>query len=394
MSNTYTDKLLAEAFEKIKSKLSGAAHAASKFITTGNVGVASAGYTAQSVLKRTELFKKTVGDYLSKIEQFDKTGTTKLNKLTHVGPIAIKSKSTVDEPVNGQQYNSSTGYTYTYNSKAKAWFDSTGKKMGNSTMMTKAFLKKYPKGVVKENLNEAGEVFAYEREIEKQIQSFVTDLANQFNVTGNSTKEILSKLDKLSTVPQLKKAVTELNFFISELGNKVKVNLNVKVPEVKIAAPAKKTTAPIKSAPASAPTSAPASTATPSTTAKKGDIVIVGTYKFQYDGNNWINPVTKKPENRDLILTYINDELSKKSSTSKKTFPKKGSLKSPKNGAFDRSKQYKFDASRKLWVNTKTNAPLNKFNSDKKTEKYWNDVAAKKITPEGITKLTYKEFFV
>lgn len=394
MSNTDTDRLLTEAFEKIRSKLSGAAHAAGKFITTGNVGVASAGYSAQTVIKRAELFKQTVGDYLSKIEQFDKTGTTKLNTLTHIGPVVIKSKSTVNEPVNGQQYNSSTGYTYTYNSKAKAWFDPTGKKMGNSAMMTKSFLKKYPKGVVKEtvNLNEAGEVWAYEREIEKQIQSFVTDLANQFNVTGNSTKEILSKLDKLTTVPELKKSVNDLNMFISELGKKT--NLKIKVPEVKIVAQAKKPTAPSKpvSSPA-APTSASAPT-TPSTTAKKGDIVMVGTYKFAYDGNNWINPVTKKPENRDLILTYINDELSKKSSTSKKTVPKKGSLKSPKDGAIDLSKKYKFDAGKKLWVNIATNVALTKSNSDKKTQAYWNAVAAKKIIPEGITKLTYKEFFV
>jgi hypothetical protein len=391
MNNTDTDKLLEEAFDKIKSKFSGAMHAAGKFLSTGNVGVANVGYTAQSVIKRNELFKKRVGDYLSKIEQFDATGATKLNTISHIGPIAIQSQSTVSEPSNGQQYTSSTGFTYTYNSKAKAWFDATGKKMGNSSMMTKKFLKKYPMGFIIETfLNEAGEVFAYEREIEKEIKSFITDLANQFNVTGNNTKEILAKLEKLPVVPDLKKSITELNTFIKELGTKTK--LNIKVPEIKITAPAKKPTAPT-STPTPIPTPSTAKK-TPSTTAKKGDIVMVGTYKFQYDGNNWINPVTKKPENRDLILTYINDELSKKSAASKKTVPKKASLKSPKDGAVDLSKKYKFDAGKKLWVNIASNVALTKSNSDKKTQAYWNAVAAKKIVPEGITKITYKEFFV
>jgi len=410
MDQLTTDKLLEEAFEKLKSKLSGAMHAAGQFVKTGNVGLAKTSYSAQSVAKRAELFKQTVGDYLSKIEQFDTTGATKLNTLSHIGPVVIKSKSTVNEPADGQQYTTSAGLTYTYNAKSKSWFDAGGRKMGNSPMMTKKFLKQYPKGVVKEitSLNEAGEVFAYEREIEKQIKSFITDLATQFNVTGNNTKEILTNLEKLPAVPDLKKAVTELNAFINDLGTKTK--LTIKLPEVKIAVPAAKPT----SAATSKTTSTKAAPAKPTSTSnapKMGDNVVLGNYKFTFDGKSWISPIDHKPVKDAGILRAINLQILNKKpvSKSKKPVSKKptstggtstGGTSStpsggaPKDGAIDASKKYKFDATKGLWINIATNTALSKFNSDNKTKAYWKAVAAKKIVPEGKTKITYKEFFV
>lgn len=394
MDELTTDKLLAEAFEKLRSKLSGAVHAAGQFVKTGNVGLANAGYSAQSVAKRTELFKKNVGDYLSQIKKFDSTrNTTLLKNLLRIGPIAIQSKSSPTEPLHGEKYQDA-GLEYTYDAKSKYWIDAGGKKMSSSPAMTKKFMKTYPSGYVAENisLNEAGEVFAYEREIEKQIKSFITDLANQFNVTGDNTKEILTKLESLSTVPELKKAVTELNSFIFELGKKTK--LTVKLPDVKLVAKqAAKPTTPAAPAAGKTPAKTPSTPSKPSastTTSKKGDSVMVGKYEFKYDGSNWINPITKKAETRDLILKYIDDELSKSSSTSAST-PSSGT---PKDGAIDRAKKYKFDAGKNLWVDIASKKYLNKSASDAKTRGYWNDVKAGKIISEGITKLTYKEFFV
>ncbi len=66
----------------------------------------------------------------------------------------------------------------------------------------------------------------------------------------------------------------------------------------------------------------------------------------------------------------------------------------PKDGAIDATKDFKFDASRGLWIKTLTGVPLNKAASAAKTVAYWNAVKAGKIIPEGKTKITYKEFFV
>lgn len=66
----------------------------------------------------------------------------------------------------------------------------------------------------------------------------------------------------------------------------------------------------------------------------------------------------------------------------------------PKDGAIDATKDYKFDASQGLWVKTMTGVPLNKAASAAKTTAYWNAVKKGTIIPEGVTKITYKEFFV
>lgn len=66
----------------------------------------------------------------------------------------------------------------------------------------------------------------------------------------------------------------------------------------------------------------------------------------------------------------------------------------PKDGAIDLSNNYKFDAGKGLWVNVTTGVPLNKAASNSKTIGYWNAVKAGKLVPEGVTKITYKEFFV
>ena len=66
----------------------------------------------------------------------------------------------------------------------------------------------------------------------------------------------------------------------------------------------------------------------------------------------------------------------------------------PKDGALDVTKDYKFDASRGLWVKTLTGVPLNKQASSAKTVAYWNAVKKGTIIPENVTKITYKEFFL
>jgi|NOAtaT_7_FD_contig_31_7900562_length_3755_multi_5_in_0_out_0_2 hypothetical protein len=66
----------------------------------------------------------------------------------------------------------------------------------------------------------------------------------------------------------------------------------------------------------------------------------------------------------------------------------------PADGTFDVSKNYKFDASKNLWVNISTGVALNKSASDAKTVAYWNAVKKGTIIPENKTKIVYKEFFV
>lgn len=81
------------------------------------------------------------------------------------------------------------------------------------------------------------------------------------------------------------------------------------------------------------------------------------------------------------------------SSTTSSTSPA-SAVPVPKDGALDITKGYKFDASKGLWIDIKANKPLSKSESNSKTIAYWSAVNAKKIVPEGVSKITYKEFFV
>ena len=257
-------------------------------------------------------------------------------------------------------------------------------------------------------LNEAGEADAARIKFKKEIQDYITDLAKQFKVKGNNTAEILNNLLKVPHASYLYSAVDELKALQKVTDSKPALRLifpkDIKIDDNTLKAP------PVVS-PKAGPSTTPKSTAPKSTAPKMGETVNLGKYQFTFDGKDWISPIDHKPVDASLGRA-LNVEFLKKKAASKKTSPKKPaptkaapkkptSKKSPtptsgipKGGAIDVSKKYKFDTAKGLWVNIATNVPLNKSASSSKTLGYWNAVKKGTIIPEGITKLTYKEFFV
>lgn len=348
MNESQTDLILQEAFEKLKSKFAGAAHAVGQFAKTGSVNVAKAGYKAQQIVKRFELFKKNVGSSLQHIKQCDPANTLGLTTRKALGPIQIKGTAK-PKLLNRQVFQDTNNIDYTYDAKTNAWLAPGGKKNAYSAKMTQDFLAKYHPSI-------GGEIFGEKQNIESEIQSLVLDLAKEFNIKGTNTQAVLNQLNKLKTVPELNQTIAALNKFLSEIKNKTK--LNIVLPK-QLSVVKRKPRAKTKpAAPAPAAPAAPAATAS---LIPKGTTYKIGSIDAEYDGTQWVDSIRNipfAPQYQDRISQiYISDKYPISSTTPATTTPATTTSATPATPATPATK-------------------------------------AGKLVPENITKLTYKEFFV
>lgn len=256
-----------EAFgDTLRAKWSGAKSAVGSVFKKGMRGdfsMAASQYNAQFVLKRFELFQKNTLEYLKAIKKYDvenETGIQSLfapkaapqpktaptytpDQIEKLFDKLINSNSPFSETLNNLIGKNSASqfikiYQSIYSGKnfdnlSKAFRKNPDlKKKIADRMATELTNNKVPmkKSALSESflIFEAGEIHEYSKKIEKEIESFILDMAKHFKISGKGMN-ILAQLATLAEKNNLTELRAVLRKFSENIEKIKQLKLNIDV---------------------------------------------------------------------------------------------------------------------------------------------------------------------